>query len=54
MTSQEFQAGQLVAYMDALERLEEMRKGCSPSSTEATALLVAEHRIASAAVEATR
>lgn len=54
MKSQEYKAGQVAAYFDALNMLERIRKKCSPLSVEEAHLLVAEHRIASAAVEATK
>lgn len=54
MTNQDFQAGQLVAYLDALRMLEDLQRECKKLTTEEAALLVAQHRIASAAVEATK
>ena len=54
MTSTEFKAGQLVAYLSVLDQLSQMRKSYEPRSSEDSALLVATQRISQTAMDITQ
>ena len=54
VTSTEFKAGQLVAYLSVLDQLSQMRKSYEPRSSEDSALLVATQRISQTAMDITQ
>jgi hypothetical protein len=54
VTSTEFKAGQLVAYLAVLKQLDQMRKNYAPRSSEESALLVATQRISQTAMDITQ